>query len=112
MEDDSPIQDLSMPIVSSQEVNFQRNSNKSPELHFQIRPSFGEIRGDSTTGDYFPRTNVIEPQNEEGINADKSPEMRHQIRSNSADIRRNLSPGDYFLHQGVPPTEIPGKKEM
>lgn len=63
---------FTLPIVSSQEEIFQRNSDKSPELRLQIRPSSGESRGDFTIGDYSPgpdpSTNVLESQYDEGIN--------------------------------------------
>ncbi|KAG5616051.1 hypothetical protein H5410_015875 [Solanum commersonii] len=95
---------LSSLIERFRDANLERNANKSPEVHPQIRRSSSQVLEDSTTGDYSPQMEVhpteILSEMDGGIIGEKdSGETRGQLAGvyGTSDRGINSTPMDIHL---------------
>ncbi|KAG5613680.1 hypothetical protein H5410_013504 [Solanum commersonii] len=96
--------DYIVPIERSRDANLERNANKSPEVHPQIRRSLSQVLADSTTGDYSPQmevhpTEILSEMDGGIIGEEDSGETRGQLAGvyGTSDRGINSTPMDIHL---------------
>ncbi|KAG5572055.1 hypothetical protein H5410_061821 [Solanum commersonii] len=96
--------DSIVPIERSRNANLERNANKSPEVHPQIRRSSSQVLADSTTRDYSPQmevhpTEILSEMDGGIIGEEDSGETRGQLAGvyGTSDRGINSPPMDIHL---------------
>ncbi|WMV45632.1 hypothetical protein MTR67_039017 [Solanum verrucosum] len=105
--------DSIVPIERYRDANLERNANKSPEVHTQIRRSSSQVLADSTTGDYSPQLEVhlteISSEMDGGIIGEEdSGETRGQIAGVHGTIDRGTNSPPIDIHLSDIPNNVNG----